>query len=116
MPVTVDVSGLSAPLALIMRPWGGVLETAPPGMGENVRATAQNASVSLWRRVVMLPPIERGLAQALSASAVLAAALDKEDAIASEARSDALRALEALIVLLHEARPNARAQGLGLGW
>ena len=116
MPVTIDLSGLSAPLALIMRPWGGVLETALPGMGENVRVTAENASVSLWRRVVMLPPIERGLAAAMSTSAILAVELDKENAIASEARSDALRALETLIVLLCEARPNARAQGLGLGW
>jgi hypothetical protein len=116
MPATIDVSGLSAPLTLIMRPWCGVLETALAGMGENVRITAENASVSLWRRVVMLPPIECGLATALSASAIFAAELNKRDPIPGEARSDALRALDALIVLLHEARPNARAQGLGLGW
>lgn len=77
MPVTVDASGLPAPVALILRPWGGVLETALPGMGENVRVTADNASMSLWRRVVMLPRIERGLATALSASAVFAVELNK---------------------------------------
>lgn len=85
-------------------------------MGENVRVTAGNAATSLWRRVVMLPPIEKGLAEALSASELLAAALDREGTAISEARSDALRAVDALIVLLRDARPNARAQGLGLGW
>src|ERR1700712_567116 len=116
MPSTIDVSSLPGPIALILRPWTGVLQTAPSGMGEKVRITAENASVSLWRRVVMLPPIERGLAAAMSASALLAVELDNEIAITSGARSDALRALEELIVLLRGARPSARAQGLGLGW
>jgi hypothetical protein len=116
MSATIDISGLPVTLALIIRPWGGVLQTAPPGMGENVRVTVGNASTSLWRRVIMLPKLERGLAEALSASAVLANTLDKEGTTASEARSDALLALDALIVLLHDARPNARAMGLGLGW
>ena len=113
---TIDVSGLPGPIALILRPWGGVLQTALPGMGEDVRATADNASASLWRRVVMLPPLEGALAKALFASELLAAALDREGASTSEARLDALFALDGLIVLLHQARPNARAKGLGLGW
>jgi hypothetical protein len=116
VPVTIDISRLPAPITLILRPWGGVLETALPGMGENVRVVAESASVSLWRRVLMLPPIERGLAEALSASATLAVELNKQEPIAGEARSDAPRAVDALIALLCEARPNARAQGLGLGW
>ncbi|MGU3666238.1 hypothetical protein ACLBX9_18795 [Methylobacterium sp. A49B] len=116
MPGVIDVTGLAAPVALIMRPWVGVLAAAQPGMGENVRVTAGNASTSLWRRVVMLPPIERGLAKALSDSELLAVALDKEGASPSEARLDALFALNVLIALLREARPNARAKGLGLGW
>lgn len=116
MPATIEVSGLATPITLIMRPWVGVLESAPPGMGENVRVTAENASTSLWRRVVMLPPIERGLAAAMAASAMLAVELNKEDAIPEDARSNALHALDALVVLLCDAKPNARAQGLGLGW
>ena len=116
MTASTKVSNLPGPIALILRPWAGVLQTAPSGMGENVRITAENACVSLWRRVVMLPPIERSLAAAMSASAMLAVELDKENAIASEARSDALRALDDLILLLSGARPSARATGLGLGW
>lgn len=116
MPIMVDVSELPAPLALILRPWGGVLETAPAGMGENVRTVAANAAASLWRRVVMMPPIEQGLAKALSASAELAAELNQGDPSPASVRNQALGAFDTLVALLHEARPNARAKGLGLGW
>lgn len=116
MPVVVDVSELPAPLALILQPWGGVLETAPVGMGESVRTVAANASASLWRRVVMMPPIEQGLARALSASAELAVELNGGRASQASIRNQALAAFDTLIALLREARPNARAKGLGLGW
>lgn len=116
MPIMVDVSELPAALALILRPWGGVLETASIGMGENIRAVAAIASASLWRRVVMMPPIEQGLARALSASTELAAELNGEHASQPSVRTQALAAFDALIALLLEARPNARAKGLGLGW
>lgn len=116
MPVIVDVSELPAPLALILRPWGDTLETAPVGMGENVRTVAENASASLWRRVVMMPPIEQGLAKALSASAELAAELNQHDPSPASARNRALGDFDTLVALLLGARPNARAKGLGLGW
>lgn len=116
MPIMVDVSELPALLALILRPWGGVLETAAAGMGENVRTVAANAAASLWRRVVMMPPIEQGLAKALSASAELAAELNQGDPSPASVRNQALGAFDTLVALLREARPNARAKGLGLGW
>lgn len=116
MPVMADVSELPAPLALILRPWGGALETAPIGMGETVRTVATNASASLWRRVVMMPAIEQGLARALSASAELAAELNQHNPSPTSVRNQALAAFDTLVALLREARPNARAKGLGLGW
>ncbi|QGY03521.1 hypothetical protein MMSR116_17725 [Methylobacterium mesophilicum SR1.6/6] len=112
MPGVIDVIGLAAPVALIMRPWVGVLATAQPGMGENVRVTARNASTSLWRRVVMLPPIEGGVAKALSASELFAAALDKEGSSTSEARLDALFTLN----VLERLTQRARIVWSGVGW
>ena len=116
MPVVVDVSELPAPLELILRPWGGALETASVGMGENVRTAAANASAGLWRRVVMMPLIEQELGKALSASAELAAELNRRSPQTTDIRNHALRAFDDLTALLREARPNARAKGLGLGW
>lgn len=99
-----------------MRPWVGIIETAPTGMGAEVMAAAANASLSLGRRIVMTPAFEAAIADARLASDTLGISLDRQGTTSVKARAAAVLALEALIMLLREARPNERAKGLGLGW
>lgn len=99
-----------------MRPWIGIIETAPLGMGAEVRAATANAGLSLGRRIVMTPAIEAVIADARLASDTLGISLNRQGSASVRPRAAAVLALEALIAQLHEARPNERAKGLGLGW
>jgi hypothetical protein len=102
--------GRPAPVTQILRAWRVILETTPNGMGQTVLAVAEHAAVGLWQRAAMLPSAELEVARALSASAVLASELDRRHPATAEARSAALRAVNILAALLHEAQPNALAE------
>ena len=116
MANTLSPTDLPAPLGSAMRPWIGIIETAPMGMGAEVMAAAANASLSLSQRIVPTPALDKAIAEARLASDTLGISLDKRGGVAVKARIAALRALEGLIAELRDARASERAKGLGLGW
>jgi len=112
-PSTAD---LPAVLAEAVQPWIDVVEAASFGMGQDVMRVAAEAVIGLQERVVMTPDLESVIADARLASDELGISLDREGFDPSKSRAGALAALNALILPLHEARPNERAKGLGHGW
>lgn len=107
---------LPSALAEVMRPWIDVVESATAGMGQDVMKVAAEAVMSLERRVVTMSDLENIIADARLASDNLGISLDQDGSDPSRPRSEALAALNALILPLREARPNERAKGLGLDW
>ena len=113
---STSTADLPSVLTEVMQPWVDVIESAVVGMGQDVMKVAAEAVISLQRRVVMTSDLESIIANARLASDNLGISLDQDDSDPSKLRSEALTALKALILPLHEARPNERAKGLGLGW
>ena len=112
-PSTAD---LPAVLAKVVQLWIDVVEAAAVGMGQDVMRVAAEAVIGLQERVVMTPDLERVIADARLASDDLGISLDREGFDPSQSRADALAALNVLITLLRDTRPNERAMGLGRGW
>jgi hypothetical protein len=116
IPVPLDLSGLPPVLAVLLKPWAGAVETCCLGMGDHVTAASANASASIMRRVIPMPPLERAIEKARIASDALASDLDRAHTLAVPARADAVAALTHLIVQLKKAKPNSSTLMLGLGW
>ncbi|MEE7493382.1 hypothetical protein MOTC310_24170 [Methylobacterium oryzae] len=74
------------------------------GMGAKLRMTAENTVALLRRELRMTPPIETALLDALHASDTLARDLDRTSFFQTEARTDALLALHALVLWLQAAK------------
>ena len=111
-----STAALPAVLAEAAQPWIDVVKVAPAGMGQDVMRVAAEAVVSLQGQVVMTSDLESVIADARLASDELGISLNREGFDPSKPRAGALAALNALILPLHEARPNERAKGLGLSW
>ncbi|SDO59228.1 hypothetical protein SAMN05216360_1299 [Methylobacterium phyllostachyos] len=84
-------------------------------MGGRVRLTAENTVASLRGQIVMVPALEMAMTDALRASDALAQELDRRAFLQSDARTEALLALNGLIVWLKSAALNAGAKGRELG-
>jgi hypothetical protein len=89
-------------------PWIDGIEAARAGMGGHVRTTAENAVALLRSQVLMTPPLETMLRDALHATDALARDLDRVSFFESEARKEALIALNGLIAWLKRAQLNGR--------
>lgn len=107
MARALDTSALSQDLATAVWPWIDIVETATSGMANRVRLTAENTAACLRSQIAMSPPLETALDDALHASDALARDLDRVGFFQSDARTEALLALNALIIWLQAARPNA---------
>src|ERR1700710_999574 len=105
-----DTCGSLPPVFQILRSWSRILKTTPNGMGDTVSAVAEHAAVNLWRCTAKLSSVEIKIAQALSASAVLASELDKHRSDTGDARSRAVLAVDTLALLFSQVEPSALAQ------
>ena len=111
-----DVVGLPQLLRTIVRPWLNAVAMNPMGMGQDLHVSATNAATSLRRRVELTAGLDVALRNAEEASAELAAQLDMVRSDPTRTRSLAMTSLEALLLALSDARPNASTIALGLGW
>lgn len=76
-------------------------------MSDRVRLTAENTVAILRSQIPTTPRLETMLLDALLASDTLARDLDRVNFFQSNARTETLLALNALITWLQAARPNA---------
>lgn len=113
MARALDTSALSQDLATAVWPWIDIVETARSEMANRVRLTAENTAACLRSRIAMTPPLETALDDALHASDALARDLDQVSFFQSDARTEALLALNALIIWLQATRPNANTKEIG---
>lgn len=104
MARALDTAGLSRAVATALWPWIDCIEMAHAGMGTRVRTTAENAVAILRSQVPMTPPLETMLHDALHATDALARDLDRVSFFQSEARMEALIALNGLIAWLQHAQ------------
>lgn len=111
MARALDTTSLPTLLAIALWPWIDLVEMAGSGMGSRLRTMAENSVALLRHEVRMTPPIETALMDALHASDTLARDLDRASFFQTDARTDALLALNALIVWLRTA--HLRAGGIG---
>lgn len=118
-PVTVrahETGDLPAILAMALWPWTDIVETATATMGDVVRLTAENTVANLRRRVMATSPLETAMEDALLASDALAQDLDRRGSSWPNMRTEALVALNALILQLGSAEPTEQTKESGLGW
>jgi hypothetical protein len=106
MARALDTAGLPQIVATALWPWIDCIEMASAGMGGRVRTTAENAVALLRSQVLMTPPLETMLRDALHATDAFARDLDRVSFFQSEARMEALVALNGLIAWLQHAQPN----------
>lgn len=99
----VSTDALPVPVATAIRSWIGAVETASPGMAEEVRVTAEDAVTSLRCRIVMTAPLETALDGACFATMVLAKELDRRVMMPCKEKAEALTALDTLIIRLQDA-------------
>jgi len=81
-----------------------------------VRLTAENTVANLRRRVMATSPLETAMEDALLASDALAQDLDRRGSSWPNMRTEALVALNALILQLGSAEPTEQTKESGLGW
>lgn len=103
MARALDTIGLSRAVATALWPWIDCIEMARSGRGILVRTTAENAVALLRSQVLIPPPIEAVLRDALHATDALARELDQVNFFQSNARTEALVTLNALIMWLKRA-------------
>lgn len=115
MPRALDTSILPKSLATALWPWIDILEIAKPGMGDRVRMTAENTVVLLRQKIVVSSPLATALDDALVASDALAQDLDCVTFFQTNARTEALLALNALIAWLQRADPEMDGREVQLG-
>ena len=115
MARALETQGLPRRLAKTLWPWIDVIEMATGGMGDRVRLTTENTVASLRGQIAMTPPLETALVDALHASDALARDLDRVSFLQSDARTEALLALNALIQWLKGAEMNKRPRVLDQG-
>ena len=116
MARALDTSDLPPVFAKALWPWIDIIEMATGGMGGRVRRTAENAVANLRGWIAMTTPLEQALEDALHTSDALARELDLRDFLWSDARTEALLALNDLIALLRSAKPSDRTAGLRFEW
>lgn len=116
MDRSLSTADLPPVLGAALRSWIEVVETAGEGGGAGVISTTAKTEALLRRRVLRTPELEDAFTRAWAVSGALAQALDRAAFDVEQARSDALLALDALTGRLRDARPSARAIGLGQGW
>lgn len=104
MASALDTSSLPRSLAAALSPWIDLVEMGGAGTGARLRLTAENTAAFLWCVLQITPPIETAMWDALHASDALAQDLDRAGFFQTEARTDALLALNALIIWLRAAR------------
>lgn len=115
MTRALDTSILPKSLATALWPWIDILEVAKAGMGDRVRTTAENTVVLLRQQIEMSSPLGTALDDALLASDALAQDLDRVTFFQTDARTEALLALNALIAWLQGARPKVDGREVRLG-
>lgn len=109
---SAGTSALPAPVATAIRSWIDAVETATPGMAEEVRVTVEDAFESLRGRVVMTTPLRTALDEARIAAVVLAKELERRVMLPSKEKAQALTALDTLIIRLQDAELNEPAKWL----
>ncbi|GJE14266.1 hypothetical protein FOHLNKBM_5339 [Methylobacterium longum] len=105
---TVDLDSLPPQIVPVVRSWVAAVEAASRRMGDELRVTAEDAIASLRGRIVMTAPLEATLIKSNLATLVLANKLDRRATLPSKERTEALTALNALIVELRNAKPKER--------
>ncbi|MCJ2012676.1 hypothetical protein [Methylobacterium sp. J-076] len=112
MPRALDTSSLPKVLATALWPWIDIVEAAKAGMGDRVRMTAENTVVLLRREIEASSPLETAMEDALLASDTLAQDLDRVTFFQTDARTEALLALNGLIAWLQTARLKMDSRGV----
>ena len=115
MARALDTAGLPQIVATALWPWIDIVEAAKAGMGDRVRMTAENTVVLLRQEIEVSSPLETAMEDALLASDTLAQELDRVTFFQTDARTEALLALNALIVWLQAVRPNLECGEKGPG-
>ena len=110
-----DLTGLPSVLDALMKPWIDAVESTGLGMGSVIANAAVSTAMSLDRRVIVTSDIMGYLAEARSASEILAQKLDQQTPAPNE-RKAALAALAVLIDKLRLSEPSESTRALGLGW